>query len=297
MKERELVSVIIPTYNRAKLIKKSVESVLNQTYNNIELIIVDDASKDNTEEVVKTIKDKRIKYIKLKTNKGACNARNVGIKEANGKYITFQDSDDEYHKDKIEKQLKNLIKNNSDFDFCKIKITQNDSSFIVPNAEQEKSIKEEKIMDELCNGNFISTQAIFVKADCIKKHLFDINMPRLQDYDLVLRMLPDLKVSYTNEVLVNLYTQSDSIGNSPVKLKNAIVLFLKKHYNLNDSQQTSLINYLLKSNPDNSLEYKELYDNYKKLESDYKIINTNYQNIINSKRWKIMENVCKIFKK
>jgi len=293
----ELVTVIIPTYNRAKLINRAINSVLNQTYNNIELIIIDDASEDNTEEIVKSINDDRITYIKLEVNKGACNARNIGIKEAKGKYITFQDSDDEYHKDKIEKQLNNLINNNSDLDFCKIEIINNDKHFVFPNEKQRKSISNNKILDELCNGNFISTQAIFVKTDCIKKYLFDPEMPRLQDYDLVLRMVPKIKISYTDEILVDLYTQTDSISNSPEKLKNSIVLFLKKQYDLNDQQKTTLINYLLNSNPDNSLKYEELYNNFIVLKNNYERLNYDYQNIVNSRRWKIADNICNKIKK
>ena len=92
--KNELISVVIPTYNRGKVIRKSIESVLNQSYKNIELIIIDDGSTDNTEFVVKKISDNRIKYIKLNENKGACYARNIGIKKAKGKYIAFVDSDD-----------------------------------------------------------------------------------------------------------------------------------------------------------------------------------------------------------
>ena len=90
---KNLVSVIIPTYNRAHLIKRSAMSVLNQTYSNLELIIVDDGSTDNTEEVVKSIDDNRVIYIK-QPNQGACAARNNGIDHAKGEFIAFQDSDD-----------------------------------------------------------------------------------------------------------------------------------------------------------------------------------------------------------
>ena len=117
---KDLVSVIIPTYNRAHLIKRSAESVLNQTYTNLELIIVDDGSTDDTEEVVKTLNDNRVTYIK-QPNQGACAARNNGIDHAKGEFIAFQDSDDVWHEDKLEKQIKCLKETGADFCFCSVK--------------------------------------------------------------------------------------------------------------------------------------------------------------------------------
>lgn len=296
----EKISIIIPTYNREKLIKKSVESIINQTYKNIEIIIVDDASTDNTKEVIGKINDKRIKYYKLKKNKGACYARNYGIKKATGNYISFQDSDDIYKKDKLEKQINNLVKNNSDLDFCKISINYQNICIIVPNETQEEQINDNKILDELCNGNFISTQAILVKKECIKKHLFDNKMPRLQDYDLLLRMAPNINISYTNEVLVDLYTQDDSIGSSPKKLKDAIILFLKKNYKLTPTQKDNLINWLLSNNPDYTnlqKDYIHLSKEFKNLIDNYDELLINYNNILNSKRWKLVNFFCKFKKK
>lgn len=135
------ISVIIPTYNREKLIERSIKSVLNQTYKNIEVIVVDDCSNDNTKSIVNSIKDDRLIYIKLSKNKGACYARNKGIEAASGKYIAFNDSDDVFYKNKLEKQLKNLLNNNSDLDFCKMKVFR-DMNYIFPSIEQEKKHKE-----------------------------------------------------------------------------------------------------------------------------------------------------------
>ena len=185
---KDKISVIIPTYNRAKSIIDSINSVLKQTYHNLEIIIIDDCSTDNTESLISNLDDDRIKYIRLEEKKGANFARNEGIKMATGKYITFQDSDDLYHLDKIETQYKNLIKKKSDFDFCKVCLHFNNSfEVIFPRKSQHKQIVRKKILDELCNGNFISTQSIFAKNEVIKDNLFDINFPRLQDYDLVLK--------------------------------------------------------------------------------------------------------------
>lgn len=108
---KDLVSIITPTYNCAKFIGATIESVLNQTYQNFEMIIVDDASKDNTEEVVKSFKDKRIKYIRLSKNSGPAVARNRAMEEARGKYMAFLDSDDLWKREKLEKQI-NFIKKN-----------------------------------------------------------------------------------------------------------------------------------------------------------------------------------------
>ena len=91
-----MVSVIIPTFNRAHLIGRAIKSVLNQTYQDFEIIVIDDGSTDNTGEIIRSFTDKRIKYIKkYKKNKGISVARNIGIKVARGKYIALLDSDDE----------------------------------------------------------------------------------------------------------------------------------------------------------------------------------------------------------
>jgi len=100
------VSVIIPTYNRAHLVGRSIQSVINQTYQDFEIIVVDDGSTDNTEDIIKEFqkKDKRIKHIKHNKNKGGSAARNTGIRAARGEYIAFLDSDDEWMPTKLEKQ-------------------------------------------------------------------------------------------------------------------------------------------------------------------------------------------------
>src|SRR4030042_5052103 len=102
------VSIIIPTYNRAHLVMRAINSVLDQSFQDFEIIIVDDASRDNTEKMVSGIRDKRIFYIRHEKNRGGSAARNTGIKQARGEYIAFLDSDDEWLPEKLEKQLKVL---------------------------------------------------------------------------------------------------------------------------------------------------------------------------------------------
>ena len=168
-------------------------------------------SSDNTNKEIFKIKDKRIRYIKIRKNRGANFCRNLGIKKSTGEYISFLDSDDIYSFNKLEKQIKNIKRNKSNFDFCKIRINinikNNIFSFTVPNSTRERNILNGKILDELCKCNFISTQSMLMNRKILEKYLFDIKMPRLQDYDLILRIIPKVKISYTKEVLADLYTK------------------------------------------------------------------------------------------
>lgn len=110
MPDEPFVSVITPTFNRAKTIKKAIESILDQTYENWELLIVDDGSADDTEAAVKSFKDKRIKYF-YKENGGPCTARNFGIAHSGGKWITYLDSDDILFANCLEVMVDRLQKN------------------------------------------------------------------------------------------------------------------------------------------------------------------------------------------
>lgn len=113
----DLVSIIMPSYNTDTYIRQSIESVINQTYENWELIIVDDCSTDNTDKVVKSIMDDRIVYLKNKVNSGAAISRNRALREAKGRWIAFLDSDDLWMSDKLEKQIAFMENNNFHFSY------------------------------------------------------------------------------------------------------------------------------------------------------------------------------------
>ena len=112
------MSIIMPSYNTANYIGESINSVINQTYKNWELIIVDDCSTDNTDEIVKKfLNDKRIKYFRNNKNSGAAISRNKALREAKGKWIAFLDSDDLWVPEKLEKQVNFMEKNNHSFSY------------------------------------------------------------------------------------------------------------------------------------------------------------------------------------
>lgn len=114
----ELVSIIMPSYNTAEFIEESINSVINQTYTNWELIIVDDCSTDGSEEIIKKFtQDERIKFYKNERNSGAAISRNYALREAKGKWIAFLDSDDLWHPEKLEKQLNFMRKNDYHFSY------------------------------------------------------------------------------------------------------------------------------------------------------------------------------------
>lgn len=113
-----LVSIIMPSYNTAKFIAESIQSVIAQTYKDWELIIVDDCSPDNTDDVIKHfLTDSRIKYLKNKENSGAAESRNRALRDAKGKWIAFLDSDDLWKPEKLEKQIEFMEKNNYHFSY------------------------------------------------------------------------------------------------------------------------------------------------------------------------------------
>lgn len=123
---KELVSIIMPSYNTAQFISETIRSVLNQTYSNWELIIVDDCSKDNTDEVVAAfLSDPRIRYLKNEVNSGAALSRNYALREAKGKWIAFLDSDDLWEPEKLEKQLAFMKENGYAFSYTDYMIQLN----------------------------------------------------------------------------------------------------------------------------------------------------------------------------
>lgn len=122
----DLVSIITPSYKTAKFIRETIESVLNQTYKNWEMLIVDDCSNDGTKEIVESYQDERIKYCENPKNQGAALSRNRALQMAKGKWIAFLDSDDLWEPQKLEKQVAFMEENNYNFSYTRyIQIDEN----------------------------------------------------------------------------------------------------------------------------------------------------------------------------
>lgn len=231
-----MVSVIIPTYNRANLIERAIRSVQCQTYEDFEIIVVDDGSTDGTKEVVQGIDDERIKYIKSPVNRGQANARNIGIRRAKGKYIAFQDSDDVWLSEKLEKQVKVLEQADETvgmvYTMFQYQNGQENDARPYPPKELSLDIKRGFIFPHLFAGNLVGMPTVLIRREIIDKvGMFDTKFSCLEDYEWVLRIAKRYQVEIVEEVLVHTYFTNSSVSSS--KLEEAkvccqIILMYKK---------------------------------------------------------------------
>lgn len=225
-----MISVIIPTHNRRELLLRSARSVLAQTERDLELIVVDDASTDGTQLAVEEMQrlDARVRYERLERNGGACAARNRGIRLARGEYIAFQDSDDVWLAQKLEVQKRMLERTGADIVFCAFEQFGMDGGRIrtfPPERVQSGWISYQALLRE----SLASTQTVFVRKSCLQDTLFDESFPRLQDWELMLRLSQKYCVYYHADVLVRMYEQSDSISRHPDRLLWAGRKILQMH--------------------------------------------------------------------
>jgi len=180
------VSVIIPTYNRAKLVKRAILSVLNQTYKDFELVVVDDGSFDNTKDVLRSINDLRLKTIFLDKNMGVSAARNIGINESTGEVIALLDSDDEWLEKKLETHLAFHIQG-------QFIISQTEEVWIRKGKRvNPKNIHRKKagwIFEPSLKLCLVSPSCVMFNRELIRQvGLFDENLAACEDYDMWLRV-------------------------------------------------------------------------------------------------------------
>jgi len=217
----ELVSIIMPSYNTAKFIKETVDSVLQQTYQNWELIIVDDCSSDNTDEIVATFVDSRIKYIKNEKNSGAAISRNKALKEAKGKWIAFLDSDDIWLSDKLEKQINFMEKNNYNFSYTIYEEIDENSKQLGVTVSGPKKITKMGMYNYCWPGCL----TVMYNADVIGLIQIE-DLKKNNDYAMWLKVIQNANCYLLDEVLAKYRKRQGSISNhSKVKL-------IKYHYYL-----------------------------------------------------------------
>ncbi|MFN4151216.1 MAG: glycosyltransferase family 2 protein [Candidatus Sericytochromatia bacterium] len=235
MEEKEiLISVVIPTYNRSNYLIEALNSVINQTYKNIEIIIVDDGSKDNTKEIVNNYielnKIKNIKYY-YKDNGGVATARNFGIQKSEGIFISFLDSDDLWKEDKLLKQIKLFNDPKIGLVHSHYSILKEDNQLITNIPEKEEKFNG-NMYSNMKIHNLVGTSTVVIRKECIDKvGFFEGEYSPAEDYDLWLRISKEYDFGYISESLVY-YREfsSENISRNLTKLENGVIKILNKHW-------------------------------------------------------------------
>lgn len=188
-----LVSVVIPTYRRAGLVTRAIQSVQNQTYKNIQVIIVDDGSPDNTAEVIRELNNPSIRYIRHERNMGQAAGRNSGIRAATGEYVAFLDDDDEWRPNKIEKQLEFLNNSGCDAVLC--------ASYVNKKGIRRHH-KEVVTLADLKGGNeFAAGSGLLARTSVVRAVCFDESINQGEDWDELIRLAERYRIGYINEPL------------------------------------------------------------------------------------------------
>ncbi|MES2111597.1 MAG: glycosyltransferase family 2 protein [Bacteroidota bacterium] len=209
-----LVSIITPSYNSSKHIAATIESILDQSYTDWEHIIIDDASADDSLEIVKqySAKDARIKYIGLSENRGVANARNQGLKFATGKFITFLDSDDLWDSSKLEKQINFMLKNNFRFTHTAYRKINSEGAVVANKIGVSPVVNYNKLLKH----NEIGCLTVMCDAEVIGKHSF--SKIGHEDFALWLKILKDGHLSHgLDEVLASYRVHGNTLSSNKLK--------------------------------------------------------------------------------
>ena len=227
---KDFVSVVIPTYNRENTLRKSIKSVTKQTYDQIEILVVDDGSTDNTHELVQqmTSEDQRIRYLKNTGAKGVSDARNTGIRAAKGEFIAFNDSDDYFHKDKISKQIEKF--GDADFCFGRFEKIIDHKEYVIPSDEYDDTELNGDIYELLLHDNLIGCPTLMVRHALLDKTGgFDTSFPALEDYDMALRLAKNGKAAFVGDVILDSDFTEESISASNGNFVAASIMILQKY--------------------------------------------------------------------
>jgi len=218
------ISVLMTTYNCGDYISQAIQSVLNQTYKDSELLIIDDGSVDDTEQIVKIFNDERIRFIKS-NHIGRSSALNLGLKEARYDLITFCDADDIIHPDKIEKQLKQY-KNENDLIFTNSAFFINDKILYELRIQNDLNIIKRKIA---LHGH-LGPSVLFNRKFILEKGGFKSNLLAFEDYDLWLRILNESNIIIIPQILYIQRLREYSISTTETMKKKNLIYELQKPY-------------------------------------------------------------------
>jgi len=225
-----LISIIVATYNRAYLVSQSIESVLNQTFKGCEIIVVDDASTDNTRELLNEKYGDQIIYIGKKKNEGLSSARNTGIRASRGEYLAFLDDDDAWLPEKLELQM-DLMKEKPllGLVYCGYYEVNRDGKVI----SEIKPTKRGYIFDDLLCRNYIagSASAVLVKREVFAKTgYFDENLSSCEDWDMWIRVSKFYEIDFVSRPLVEYMIHDDNMSRIILNMEKSTFAVLNKYW-------------------------------------------------------------------
>lgn len=231
LKQTPLVSIMMTTYNRADLITAAIESVLKQTYQNWELLILDDASRDNTSSVVQKFSDPRIKYLPASTNLGITRNRNRGLDLARGEYVAVLDSDDLWtNPNKLKAQV-NFLETKKDYVAVGTQVEVINETGEVT-AEFRYALEDKTIRNRLLFRNQFTHSSLLLRRSALD--MYDETLPIWEDYDLILRLGQSGHLANLPEVMTAYRRHSTNISktteNNGAKAHLTIIKKHRHHY-------------------------------------------------------------------
>lgn len=230
------VTVVVPCFNRADTVEAAIRSVLAQTYAAFDVIAVDDSSEDRTLDVLNSIDDPRLTVVQNTGPKGVCGARNTGAARATGTWIAFQDSDDLWKPEKLEKQVARTQTGDPVAVYCAMEIVSGegtDKKRVGRVPRPDAKFREGDIREGIALTSLISTQTLMIRADIFAAmNGFDPAFEALVDWELMIRVAEQGQVAYVDEELVEQRLSDNSITRSTQKRLAAQEKLLLKHHDL-----------------------------------------------------------------
>jgi len=286
---RPLVSVVIPTYNHGRYLGRAMQSVLDQTYTNWEAIVIDNHSTDNTDEIVASFADPRIRYLKIHNNGVIAASRNAGIHAAKGEWIAFLDSDDWWLGEKLKACIES-INEKVDFVYHDLEIVSDQPEPFRPKTIKSWQVKSPVLFDLLLRGNAIATSSVVVRAKLLK-HLNGMceltDMIAAEDYNTWLRIAEltnNFLYLHRNLGYYLMHDENISRKNISLSASNAIKEFMTL---LSDDQ----INKVKSNISYSSGRHSFLHGDYKKAKQDFRLA---YHDCDFLRKIKILYMTCKM---
>lgn len=217
MDMNEMVSIVVPTYNREQEIVRAIRSILQQTYERYEVIVVDDGSSDRTRDAVRQIQDDRIRYIHCKSNQGAAHARNIGMQESRYEYVAFLDSDDEWMADKLELQMKRIVEAPEEVGivYCRMggEMRGSKERYICPPADMMEEVLKGEMFSKLMYRNVIGMPCVLARKKCLEQiGGFKEGLQCLEDWEWILRIAQKWRIEFVDKVLVEVHKSEGSVS-------------------------------------------------------------------------------------